>query len=201
MLHEFLTSNREELISRCRAKVAERNAPRPTEKELEFGIPVFLTQLSNILRSESLNSQSESAGPAFGGENDLPADNGMGKTASNHGGELLGIGLTVDQVVHDYGDLCQAVTELAIERNASIKNDEFHTLNRCLDNAIADAVSQYTHERDRVNADVNEHTMNERLGLVAHEFRNRLNTAVLAWNVIKTGHVGLIRIDWGRPRT
>jgi len=116
----------------------------------------------------------------------------MGKTASKHGGELLEIGLTVDQVVHDYGDLCQAVTELAIERNALIKNDEFHTLNRCLDNAIADAVSQFTHERDRVIADASEEIMNERLCLIAHEFRNRLNTAVLAWNVIKTGHVGII---------
>jgi signal transduction histidine kinase len=192
MLHEFLTSNREELIFRCRAKVAKRNAPRPTEKELEFGIPVFLTQLTNILRSEDLNSQSESARPAFVGNNDLVADDGMGKSASRHGEELLGIGLTVDQVVHDYGDLCQAVTELAIERNALINNDEFHTLNRCLDNAIADAVSQFTFERDRVIADVSEQTMNERLGLIAHEFRNRLNTAMLAWNVMKTGHVGII---------
>src|SRR6478752_2372016 len=103
MLHEFLTSNRDELIFRCRAKVAKRNAPQPTEKELEFGIPVFLTQLTNILTSENLYSQTESRGPDFGGKNDLTND-GMGDTASKHGGELLGIGLTVDQVVHDYGD-------------------------------------------------------------------------------------------------
>ena len=33
-------------------------------------------------------------------------------------------GFTVDQVVHDYGDLCQAVTELAGEKNASVTVDE-----------------------------------------------------------------------------
>src|SRR5579884_3418230 len=55
MLHEFLSSNRKELISRCRAKVAKRNVPRATERELEFGIPIFLTQLTEILRQESLS--------------------------------------------------------------------------------------------------------------------------------------------------
>jgi hypothetical protein len=39
-------------------------------------------------------------------------------------------GYTIDQVVHDYGDVCQAVTELASEQNTFIAVDEFHTLNR-----------------------------------------------------------------------
>ena len=42
-----------------------------------------------------------------------------------------------------YGDLCQAVTELAAEKHASISVGEFQTLNRCLDNAIAHAVTAY----------------------------------------------------------
>lgn len=46
MLHEFLDANRAELIERCRAKVARRAAPRPTPKEMEHGIPLFLGQLT-----------------------------------------------------------------------------------------------------------------------------------------------------------
>jgi CheY-like chemotaxis protein len=38
------------------------------------------------------------------------------------------LGFTVSQVVHDYGDICQAVSELAIEQNAPITTDEFKTL-------------------------------------------------------------------------
>src|ERR1051325_6080780 len=129
MLHEFLTSNREELIARCRKKVAQRHAPRATEKELAHGIPVFLDQLIEILREESLGVDTDSAAR-------------IGNTAGSHGNELLRRGFTVDQVVHDYGDLCQAVTELAIASRAEIANREFQTLNRCLDNAIADAVSE-----------------------------------------------------------
>jgi signal transduction histidine kinase len=116
---------------------------------------------------------------------------GIEMTAASHGNELLLKGFTVDQVVHDYGDLCQAVTELAIELDTSITNREFQSLNKCLDNAIADAVSAFAREHDRVIADASEHAMNERLGFLAHEFRNLINTAMLALKIIKQGKVGL----------
>jgi hypothetical protein len=60
-----------------------------------------------------------------------------------------------------------------------------------LDNAIADAVSVSERERDRVIADGSEQTLNERLGFLAHEFRNLINTTMLAVNVIKRGNVGI----------
>lgn len=52
-------------------------------------------------------------------------------------------GYTVSQAVHDYGDICQAITELALELGAPISVKEFHTLNRCLDAAIAEAVTEH----------------------------------------------------------
>lgn len=173
MLHEFLSSNREELISRCRAKVAQRHAPDAIGRELEYGIPIFLTQLTEILRQESQGSKS--SGPCIE----------IAKTAGHHGAELLLRGFTLDQIVHDYGDLCQAVTELATEYNAPITNNEFHTFNRCLDNAIADAVSEFARERDQVIADTNQRTMNESLGFLAHEIRNLTNTSMLAVEALK----------------
>jgi hypothetical protein len=45
------------------------------------------------------------------------------------------------------GDVCQAITELAVELNAPISTDDFRTLNRCLDDAIAGAVTEYGGER------------------------------------------------------
>ena len=70
------------------------------------------------------------------------------------GASCLQQGFTVDQVVHDYGDLCQAITDLAFERDAPIAIDEFRTLNRCLDNGIADAVTEYAFQRDSLIASV-----------------------------------------------
>jgi hypothetical protein len=67
----------------------------------------------------------------------------MGVSAATHATNLLALGSTVDQVVHDFGDLCQAITDLAFEPDAPFSVDEFRTLNRCLDNAIADALTEF----------------------------------------------------------
>jgi len=123
MLHEFIAVNRDEIIRRCRAKVATRSIPPPTEAEIDHGVPVFLDQLRDALRLGELTSPE------------------IGRSAIKHGHDLLRQGFTVSQVVHDYGDVCQAITELAVELNAPISTGDFRTLNRCLDDAIAGAVT------------------------------------------------------------
>jgi signal transduction histidine kinase len=120
-----------------------------------------------------------------------PRDSDIGRGAAQHGNELLRKEFTVDQVVHDYGDLCQAVTEMAVEQHSAVTPDEFRTLNRCLDDAIADAVTEFVRERDQFISDEATRTMNERLGFFAHELRNLLHTAMLATTAIKKGDVGM----------
>lgn len=179
MLHEFLTTHREELVNRCRAKVAKRPAPAPTAIELEHGIPLFLDQLIDALRHELGAPPQQSS--------TMPQE--IGATAEKHGNEFFRKGFSVDQVVHDYGDLCQSVTELAAEIKAEITVDEFRIFNRCLDNAIADAVTAFAHARDKTISAEGEHEINERLGSLAHELRNLLNSATLAFEAIKSGNV------------
>ena len=190
MLHEFLTSNREALVERCRLKVVKRLAPKVTDAELTHGIPAFLDQLIKTLRveqtSEPLRSRKVS-GPAGGGS----VMSEIGTTAALHGRELSLKGFTVEQVVHDYGDLCQAITDLAFERSAPIEIDEFRTLNRCLDNGIADAVTEYAFQRNSVAENTAVRALNERLGYLAHELRNHLHVATLAVTAIKAGNVGV----------
>jgi signal transduction histidine kinase len=181
MLYEFLTTNREELVRRCREKVAKRTAPSATSLELEHGIPMFLEQLITMLWRESLPPASRST----------QASTAIGATAGKHGHEFYRQGFAVDQVVHDYGDLCQSVTELAAEMRTSITVDEFRTFNRCLDDAIADAVTAFGHARDRTIAAEGVHRLNERLGSLAHELRNLLNSAILAFDAIKSGSVAV----------
>lgn len=190
MLHEFLAGNRADLIDRCRAKVAKRSAPRVTRAELTHGIPLFLDQLIKTLEMEQTSEPMLSrkvSGPSGGG----PALSEMGAAATLHGRELMQQGFTIDQVVHDYGDLCQAITDLAFEGNALIGTDEFRTLNRCLDNAIADAVTEYSYQRYSTLESDGVQALNERLGFLAHELRNILHTATLAFAAIKLGNVGV----------
>ena len=96
----------------------------------------------------------------------------------------------MSQVVHDYGDVCQAITELAMETGATISDDDFRMLNQCLDDAIAGAVTEYGRERT-VDARDRDRAGNERLGFLAHELRNLINTAIVAFEVLKTGNVGV----------
>jgi len=189
MLHEFLATNRIELIDRCRLKVAQRPAPKATDAELEHGIPLFLDQLIKTLRVEQTPALKQGHKVKPGGVS--PGTTEIGVSAALHGRELLEQGFTVDQVVHDYGDLCQAVTELAFQDGAAIEVDEFRTLNRCLDNAIADAVTEFSYQNNSLANDRGVQAWNEQLGFLAHELRNLIHTATLAVDALKGGTVGL----------
>ena len=174
MLNEFITFNREEIITRCRAKVASRSMPLPTESEIDHGVPMFLDQLVDALQSGSVANAAA-----------------LDRTAGQHGHDLLLQGLTVSQVVHDYGDVCQTVTELAMETNAPISTEDFRMLNRCLDQAIASAVTRYAKESQRDRADEAMDREQDRLAFLVHELRNLVNTAVIAFDVLKSGNVGV----------
>lgn len=176
MLYEFISLHRNAIIARCRAKVATRSIPPPSDAEIEHGVPLFLDQLVEALRP--------------GGEGQ-----DIETSARQHGLDLLRQGFTVSQVVHDYGDVCQTVTELAVETNAPISAGDFRMLNRCLDEAIAAAVTTYTGESaqrasGRQHQEASERS-NERVGFLVHELRNLVGTAIVAFEVLKTGNVGV----------
>jgi hypothetical protein len=184
MLHEFLTSNRAELIARCRSKVARRLSPTEIPLAIDHGVPLFLQQLVETLRLEQRESPGATVEPG-----PSSAATEIGRAATVHGADLLRLGYTVDQVVHDYGDVCQAVTELAGEHNARISTGEFRTLNRCLDNAIADAVTSFGHAH-QVLLDDQAETLQQRLHYYALEHRRLVDIALQAYAVIKSGQVG-----------
>jgi signal transduction histidine kinase len=173
MLEHFIAAHRAEIILRCRAKVAMRRVLVSAEADTLYGVPLFLDQLVDALRS--------------GGQSNPE----IGSSAVRHGYELLQRGFTVSQVVHDYGDVCQSITELAVEKEAPVSTADFRTLNQCLDEAIAGAVTEYGRERIQSSHDDATTEGAERLGFFAHELRNLVNTAILSYAVLKTGNVGI----------
>ena len=185
MLHEFLTLHRDELIERCKSKAALRVVPASAhDAVLPNGIPLILERLVETLRAGRVTAMRRNMRICGGSE----ASNGrtpIDQAASQHGLELLRNGFPVEEVVYGYGDLCQAVTDLAMERNATIENHEFRTLNHCLDKAIADALISYSFRPGN-----SIQGLHERLGFLAHELRNHLQTATLALAAIRAGAVG-----------
>ena len=173
MLSAFITQHHDEIVSRTRERVRSRPWPSVASGELEYGVPLFLTQLVETLRLEAIGT--------------LHSSEAIGSTATRHGAEMLAAGFSVSQVVHDYGDICQAVTEIAFEQKAPISVEEFHTLNRCLDTAIAEAVTEHA----RLIAQRRSEDEVQRLGQSAHELRDLLNAALLAFQALKRGPVSI----------
>ncbi len=171
MLHEFIDGHRDELVART-ARRAHGRPSAVTGRPMIHGVPVFLTQLAATLRGEH-TAQPRPVEPV--------AD--LSVSATRHGAELLAAGCNVSQVVHTYGDVCQAVTELADEQDAPITIGEFHTLNLCLDTGIAEAVTEHA----RLTAQRRSDDEVERFGHAAHELRDLLSGALLAFQALKAG--------------
>lgn len=191
MMYEFLSNNADDLIRRCIDKVNKRPQRNASVEQLRTGIPMFLEQLTKTLQAdERLGAAAamQISGASGGDESD---DSEMGATAAAHGAELLALDYTVDQVVHDYGDLCQAITDLAVERDAPFSANEFRTLNRCLDNAIASAVTEFSFQRDCAMSDRHASETNERLGFLMHELRNSLSVATMAVAAMEAGQLSI----------
>jgi signal transduction histidine kinase len=168
------------LIDRCQAMVAGRCESKPTtDIKLAHGIPIFLDQLIETLTLEQ------------GSEAPRSSTSEIGSMAALHGRDLLERGFTLEQVVRDYGDVCQAVTSLAYETGTIIEVDEFRTFNLCLDNAIAGAVTEYAFRQAAVTTEEGFQAVNSRLGPLAHELRNFLQVAMYAVKALKAGSVGL----------
>ena len=160
-LYDFIETNRNELIRRCIAKMAERSGPAAGEAEIDHGVPLFLDQLCAELRH----------GPSKTHE--------IRQSAMAHGHDLLRQDFTISEVVHNYGDVCQSVTDLAMELTAPISTADFRTMNRCLDDAIAGAVTQFAREQDATREGE------------THKLGNLANAAIAAFEVLRTGKVGV----------
>jgi hypothetical protein len=172
MLHEFVTVNRQGIIARCKATAAARPLPPRTQAAIDHGVPMFLDQLVEQLRA-GLSTHPE-----------------IVETAKQHGHDLLRQGFTVSEVVHNYGDICQATTEMALELSAPISTEDFRVLNLCLDDAIASAVTQYGRER-QWSVDAESADGPERLAVMARDLRNSIYTASVALRVMQSGTVGI----------
>ncbi len=173
MLHELIAANRREILAQALTRAVERGTSDKTAGQLAHGLPVFLDQLCEVLRKVALRDVVDHAK--------------ITTSAGQHGDDLFHQGLTVGQVINGYGDLCQIITGLAVDQSASISAREFLTLNLCLDDATAGAVTAYAGQRERAIRDEG----TERLGFLAHELRNALGAATLAFGSIKAGVVAI----------
>lgn len=171
MLYEFLEQNRREILLASAERTKSLAGVLGNSEQLKLGLPLFFEQLIEVLRANLGVSQPKA----------------MIATAALHGEEFLRMGYTLSHVVHAYGAVCQAITQLATIKNAKISSEEFNILNGCLDVAIASAVSEF---QFKSNLAAEEREVRN-LGSLAHELRNAVSSATVAHELIKAGMVGV----------
>lgn len=173
-LFQMLIDRRAEILAISEEKTVALAALRPNTAELKAGLPIFMDQLVAVLKKSH-------AAVSPHDEVEIMKKSGV------HGAEMLRLGYTLSHVVHAYGALCQSITQVASEGNFPVSAAEFHNLNRCLDIAIAGAVTEFESIR---NAETRSQEAIS-LGYLAHELRNALNRAVMSSEMIAKGIVGL----------
>ena len=195
----FLRTHENVVLTKIEEKSSALAGARAASDQLHLGLPVFIKQLQLALEhitADPAPSAIDADGlvaaanagdePAMAAAAGRPCDVELAVSAGAYGKELQRLGYSLSHVVHAYGAACQVITELAIEKNADISTVEFRELNRCLDTAIAGAVTTFHAERaEGFNTRETEH-----LGFLAHELRNGLAIINTSLRLIRGGTVG-----------
>jgi len=104
-----------------------------------------------------------------------------GENAVEHGAQRLNLGFNVAEVVREYGVLHRCIIEIAGESGLATTPREQLVVTRAVNGGIASALSQYMNVRD---AELRRQ-MSEHLGFIAHEVRNPLSSARMAFNILQ----------------
>ncbi len=199
MLHEFLHKNEDKILNLTEEKTRELAGDHLSSTQLKMGLPIFYKQVIEIIRSASspshppkkdIDAIAKAADrgdePAMAEAAGQPQEAELAMSAGEHGAELLRLGYSLSHVVHAYGALCQAITEEAAKKKYPVTATEFHALNRCLDVAIAGAVTVYQSLQDAKSQGHDSLTSMT----FALELRSLLTSVNVAFQAIKSGRVG-----------
>lgn len=183
MLYEFISQNHAWLLERGK-QLREARGQVPVDHELGRGFSLFLDQLIASLRQEE-SEGAYSSGAISGPTSGAPSQSEVGMAAFSLGSEVYALGVPIDQLVHSYGDMCQAIVELSEQMNLRLEIAEYHLLNQCLDNAIATAVTEYEFHQNRQLASHSRRAEMAHKAEVSERLRNHLGTATTAIAALK----------------
>ncbi|MBC8070168.1 MAG: sensor histidine kinase [Deltaproteobacteria bacterium] len=167
-MHEALAARRDLVVERWKTQVRGTLAPNAMASfELVDHIPEFVDEIIATLRSDA------GAPPDHTASDDA-------STAAGHGTQRLRLGFSLDSVVREYGVLRDVIVA-AVREDSQPTFRELQVLFDCIVSGIAVAVSSYTQQRDAELV----RQANEHFAFIAHELRNPLSTATLAFQLLE----------------
>lgn len=177
-LHEFMAQHRAEVLRVCYDKI---NALSPERAPAELGdaFGVMYDEIAGALRRDfepSSSSRPES-----------PLPDGNSDAALQFGTDRLNRGYSIGKALRHVTTISDAVGEVADRGDLAFTAREYQRFNVCLDVVASAAVQQYWDvERAGISPDAS-----KRMGFLAHELRNAVSVARLAFDTIRSGEIGM----------
>jgi signal transduction histidine kinase len=173
LLHQFMTDHRAEILERCIGQL-KQDMPDRAEDDLEQGVATFLDE---VVRALQRDSGALVSSPLPEGS-ETAARLGEGRQRAGHG---------VAKVPEIFAAISSAVGTIGKDHNLSITAEEYQAFNGCLDTGVATSIENYW-KRERADEDAR---LTERVGFLAHELRNALGSAVMAFKVLRNSEAAM----------
>ncbi|MDP4244121.1 MAG: HAMP domain-containing sensor histidine kinase [Bacteroidota bacterium] len=181
MIYDFLTKERDAILIAAKQKAAESKWARITSDAEVDGWSVFYDDLTGLLKGDDQSN--------FDGDKTTePAQ------VEKKGKEYLRLGYAISEVVQSFSIIYQAITESAVKLAYEITADDFNKLNASFDTAVAEVITEFGKvqtEAQDVQTEANDQREAERLGSLAHELRNSLQSATVTLEMIEGGIIDI----------
>jgi signal transduction histidine kinase len=147
--------------------------PACSREELADDLPAFVDGLHATLRGEVARKDAAPlAGPRA--------------TGARQGLQRQRLGFEPATIARYFGKICEIIMSLAEQEGRHFDAAEFKVFNRAIDAGIASGLEEYW-SASRAETERN---LEVRIGFLAHELRNALSTATMAFDAIQSGQVG-----------
>jgi signal transduction histidine kinase len=170
-LLEFIASYRVNILDACAQRLA--SGQPGTEDALET-LDALLVEITRALREDAVVQE------RFGLQR-------TGHSAANHGRKRHTNGSEIEIIVRDYAALWDAISAVAVDKNETFGVREFQVLHGAIDSAIAAAIQEFAAQARHQH----EHRVHEQVGALAHEFRNALSSATMAFSALRAERAGI----------
>jgi signal transduction histidine kinase len=173
LLHQFMSDHRTEILRVCRLQLRDRHVENADA--LDGHVAQFFDEMLHAIRRDQGVRESRSP---------LPEES---TSAAQIGEERQQAGIAVSHVPVVFAAISQALGEIGERYELTLSAEEYKMLNRCLDTGVAVSIENFS----RKEADTNNQMMTESFGFIAHELRNALGNAKIAFTLLRAGELDI----------
>lgn len=172
LLHELMGTHRDEILAVCRSHLHDHVL---ASADLDADIETFYDEVLQALRNH------------YGFEKRYSPLPGHSEAAARLGQRPQRAGLDPAKVPLIFGALSNAIGLTGEHHGLQIGAEEYKIFNQCIDAGVAVSIENFW----RGEKEQEQQRITERVGYLAHELRNALGNAALAFKLLREGNLDI----------